>query len=123
MFDVIFNNEGSPISIVQAKHSKPLNTKIHTVCKRELCFSRQTCYLMYFVSQVIKCIKVSVLGCVSNGLWGQKNFIPYQISLVIVCSLVSCLLTTTANQRPSTSDHFSFIKLSFCYFTIFNGDV
>ena len=76
---------------------------------------------MYFVSQVIKCIKVSVLGCKSNGLWGQKNCIPYQIFLVIVCSLVPRLLTTTANQRPSTPDHFRLINLlsvSYFYFNV-----
>ena len=106
--------------------SKTFQTTTYILCVKEDSVYKTVARHVHnvFVSQVIKCIKVSVLGCVSNGLWGQKNCIPYQISLVIVCSLVPRLLTTTANQRPSTSDHFSLINLlsvSYFYFTIVNG--
>ena len=50
----------------------------HGVCRRKLCAKTETdMYIMYFVSQVIKCIKVSVLGRVFNGL-GTKEL--YSIS-------------------------------------------
>ena len=73
-------------------------------CAEGNCVLRQwtDMYIMYFVSQVIKCIKVSVLGCVFNGLGTKELYSISNISCHCLHFVVFRLIDENSQSEADT---------------------
>lgn len=76
-------------------------------CAEGNCVLRQwtDMYIMYFVSQVIKCIKVSVLGRVFNGLGTKELYSISNISCHCLHFVVFRLIDKTPGQSEADTGH------------------